>query len=751
MPIFCVPKHLVEKLKESALKGEVDIKKLYDMKSSERRKFFTEYTNAELGKFLNKEFEKAMISKSKSAITDFVKSTFTPEAKSKPVYKNILDKINSLDSAGLLSDKGEKAILEDLISDKLGVSVSPEQIKVITEKAKVIDDAQKKIGRDLGNPEKAKETLEFFEAKKQMDDYLQSLSPASNLKVLTGTIGRGSMLFSIKSPILNIGSNIELGFTEALSKRIANKELTGTNNRLAIDYVKMVNKIYQKTGYDLSRMTTLNDTGASGARVLGETVHSQGKGKIRAYGRVIEDIVFKQLMGAPDVAFSSAHFADSVNLASYKLAKGNKLIANDIMNDAMRLEPQTAKGEIVRQQAILDAQKATWTNESWASKISEGIRKLLNDATGDLRAGDYLLPFVKTPANVIATGMDYAGVGIPKAMFKTVQAIRTGDLKSKEYIQGVSRDLVRSGLGLTATAIIAYNLKDDDFVGAYDPYRAQIEELRNSNYNAVRIGDKWISVDWFGPLSVSLTATMYARKYGSTGGEKTFQYGKGVASQLGNLPGVSDLYEYIKSKAYSKNQSLEEMTGETTNYIIEQISSRLIPSFISDVAKATDKYNRVAKKGVEGIQSKIPGFVPGIGRNKLPIKTNIFGEPSMTEPALSTMLFGSRVKTDRETDLIREIIEVSDNTDKQISFTNWDKTTSKQIIQFRNKLGKDKFQEAKSEYTKTLKESLEKEINSNEYKKMSDEKKLEALNDVDTETKNYIFNKYGFKYKTEKK
>ena len=129
---FCIPKNLIEKLKASALKGEVDIQKLYDMNSAERRDFFTKHTDAKLGKLINTEFEKAMISKQQNAILSWAKSVFKPEAKNQAVYKNVLDKINSLDELGVLNPATEKAFLEDLVSDKLGVNVTPEQVKVIS-------------------------------------------------------------------------------------------------------------------------------------------------------------------------------------------------------------------------------------------------------------------------------------------------------------------------------------------------------------------------------------------------------------------------------------------------------------------------------------------------------------------------------------------------------------------------------------------------------------------------------------------
>lgn len=741
MALVCIPQHLVQSLKDSALAGKVDIQNLYKMSSKERRDFFAKHTDPELGKFINTEFEKAMISKQKTALTDWAKSIFTPTAQSKPAFKTVLDKINNLDELGVLNPATEKAFLEDLVTDKLGIHVTPAEVRAISVKAKAIDQAQEKLGTDLGSPTKLRENLDFFEAKKKMDDYLQSLNPAPKLRVLTGTIGRGMMLASVKSPILNIGSNIEVGLTEGIGRRIASRGLRGADNGLARDYIKMVNKVYQKTGYDLSRMTSLSDTGASGARVLDDTVHAQGKGAVRKTGQVIEDTVFKQLMGAPDTASASIHFADSVNLNALKMAKGDKLKARSYMQDAMRIDPQTPKGELLRNQAIMDAQFATWTNKSWATQVTLGVRKIFNDLSGNLRLGDYLFPFVKTPANVISTGLDYAGLGIPKALVKTVNAIRKGHV-DEQFIRSASRDLTRAGLGLTAALAIASNLKPEDFVGAYDPNRAQIEQLRNSNYNAVKIGGKWISTDWFGPLSVPLTSMMYAKKYGKSSGGMAYQYGKGLQSATMNLPGVKDVTNFAANQKQKQSQTPEEARQAAIDYAEGEASARLLPSIISDVARGTDPYQRQGNTGVAGIKSKIPG-----ARESLPIKKNVFGEKQKSEGFLSTILFGSRVKTARDTKITDEVQRVSEAADKTLNFTDWTKSTSKELAQFKQKVGDQRFKAAQDKYGKQLQINLNKAISNPAYKNLSDEDKYKVLSNADSDAKSKVFKSYGFKPK----
>jgi len=736
----------VDKIKNSALSTDTDLVTLYDMTSKERRDYFTKETDAETGKFLNTKFEQAMVSKQTDAMLDWAKSVFSPEEKKKAVYKNVIDKINNLSELGYMTGKQEDVFLEDLVTDKLGISVSREEMENIVKRAEEIQKQQEKLGDNLNNPEFYDENINFYKSIKGMNDYLQSRAPAKNSAILMGTIGRGMMLFSVKSPLLNIGSNMEVGLTEAITRRIANGTVKGANNQLALDYMKMARDIYKKTGFDISRMQGMQDLGASGERVLGDTVHTQGEGKIRAVGRVVEDIVFKKLLGAPDAFFASAHFADSVNLQSMELAKGDKKLASKYMVDAMRVSPVSDQGKLLRAQAMLDAQVATWTNDTWASKATVEIRRVFNDMNQDLRIGDYLFPFVKTPANVIATGLDYSGLGAVKGIYKLVQMVKKRDF-NKQAVQSIVRDLTRAGLGVTAALALAANTDDDDFMGAYDPKRAQIESLRGARENSFRVGNTWISTDWLGPLSVPYNAIMYSRKYGKEGtAETAFQYGKGVASTLLNLPVVSDVMDFYKSESQKQDMSLGEMIGSTGDYAMSQAMSRLVPSIFSDIAKATDPSERKTTNAVEAIQAKVPGL-----RHLLEKKRNVFGEDMQAENPVFSMLFGSRVKGSKETPLIKELSDVSAESGKSMNFTDWTKSASKKLSQFHEKVGDGKYREATIEYGKTLKDLIQKTISSSSYKKLSAEEKAAELNNLDVEAQEKVFAKYGFKYKIDKK
>lgn len=81
---------------------------------------------------------------------------------------------------------------------------------------------------------------------------------------------------------------------------------------------------------------------------------------------------------------------------------------------------------------------------------------------------------------------------------------------------------------------------------------------------------------------------MYARKYGNTPSEQAYQFSKGVFSAGFQIPGIKDAADYFKANAYKANQTLEEATGATAKYVTDQVTSRLVPSIVSDLAKALD-------------------------------------------------------------------------------------------------------------------------------------------------------------------
>ena len=508
----------------------------------------------------------------------------------------------------------------------------------------------------------------------------------------------------------------------------------------------MANRIYNETGVDISRMTDIGDVGIGGQRVLGkDTVSAIGPGNIRKAGRFVEDMVFKKMLGKPDSLTANYNFTDSALLNATKLAKNDAGLARKYASDAMLLNPKTAEGKLIRAQAVLDAQVSTYTQRTWMSATSERIRDFLNKSTGDARLGDWFMPFVKTPANVISTGADYAGLGAFKALKDFAVGVKNGTLKEPERIRAIATNLTRSGLGLTAAWGLSQLFDEADFVGAYDPKRSQIEQLKNSNYNAVKIGDKWVSMDWFGPLSIPLTAMMYSKK-GDGYMDKMRQFVVGGIDGVSELPGLDVISAGYKNAKFAKSDTAAEIGTDVAKGSIDQIASRLIPGIVTDIGKAIDPNQRDTSGGIwNTTKSKIPFL-----RESLPTKTNVLGEDIKAESPISTILFGSRVKTANDSPIVAEVDRVTSALGKGSSFTDFKKTSSTQVAQFKEKVGAENFVQATKEYGQLLNTELEKMFKSPQYQKLTDEEKMTLINKQDDQAKEKIFRQYSFRYKKDK-
>ena len=742
---FCIVPELAIKLREAARKGEiVKPSEMLEMTSSQRRDVFAKYTDKETAAQINTGFEKAINSTHKESLSNWVKSTFNADAKKSGQAKSALTKIAELDEEGLLTPENTDAFLEDLIADKLGVTLTAEQARVISEKSQKLEELGKQIS-EIGLP-----PVEYFRARSEMEKYIQSQQPSANLRIATSTIGRAMMLASFKSPIVNIESNTVQAILTAFERRLSSNQYRGLNGDFARKFIKEKWKIYQASGYDMSRGLAW----ATGRKILGEEItQSQGKGPVRFVGRIAEDTVFKQLMGAPDVAFASVHFTDSANLASTKIALGEKLSGDaakkralEIFRDAVLIEPTTIEGELVRSQAIADAQYATYTNKSNYSDVALAIRNVLNVASGDVRLGDQIMPFVKTPANVVGAGIDYSGAGLPLQIYLLPKAILQARGGDTQALKRSIRTFVRAGLGMTFAFALSLAFDPEDFIGNYPVTEKErrLLELKNATANSVRIGGKWISLDYFGSIAAPFVGMMYARKYGHSPTEGTIKYYQGVGVQALKIPGFRDFQDIVKDVTDFTNEvktGQKELTTAVTNTILDYVRSRTVPAILNDLAKAFDPNERkmdIKKDPLARIKGAIPFW-----RQSLPGKTTVFGDQIKAEGILSTLLFGSRVKTANEDDLIKELVRL-DGEGQLPSITDVEKTSSR-VKELKVQIGEKRFNQAMEYYRFLLKNRVERVVNSGSYKRDNDEEKKAAIDKIKNEALDKMLKKYRYK------
>lgn len=743
MAVFCIPKHIASKLKEAATNGEINIKLLYEMNSKQRNEFWQKYVNQEIAQFINAGFEKAVLDEQQASLETWVKNTFS--IKDKVRKKNVIDRIGELSQSGALNPDNSENFLSDLVAEKLGITITAEEAQKIDEMSRGLQEEFTKVPDQFGLP-----STEYFEQREAMNKYLKSLVPSSNLKIFTSIIGRGSMLFSIKSPLTNIIGNSIQQVESRLEKRISSGNYSGKVDKSVMKaYVKRVNEIYKASGFDVTRVNSYSE----GAKILGEDiVHSEGKGKIRRIGRFYEDVVFKQLMSAPDVWFSSITFADTANLMATKLAKEEGLTgdalskrATEIFRDATSVTPQTVQGEFLREQAISDSLVATFQDETAYSKLSLGIRKLLNDASGDLRFGDQLIKFAKTPANVTGFTLDAGGLGLVKGFWQLPTAIKEIKDGNPELMAKVVKNFTRAGLGMTIAFIIAAAFDPEDFIGRWptNPSEQELLNTKKAKENSVRIGNKWVSLDYLGFLGGPLIGFLYAKKYGTDLLTSASSYVAGVALQSIKTPGLEQFYDLYKGIADIKPEGglgITDILKSGRSWTLDQLRAMVIPAFVADLAKAFDDTERQTDplKLTDKFKANIPGF-----RNTLQEKKDVFGAVIKGEPWWSVMLFGTRMQTARDDKIISEITRLSESGNIP-TLTRPEKNPTSRMAQLKTQIGEEKYKDANSYFRKKYLNGVTKLMNTNSYKRMSDEDKKKEIDKIRQDSMDSTLRKFNY-------
>jgi len=323
MPAFCIVNDAAQKLKQAFHDGEITINDLYNATSDKRLATFSKYADKELAHYLNSQFEKALVSKN---VTNSLKTFFAKGLDPKDVKaKSLIERIDELEKTGFVDANGN--YLADLVDAKLGVHLTPEQLKTISEKASKLEGLYAKKHPVMGSlPD-----IEYWQAVSDLENYIKGLNPSSPLAILMSTVTRGNLLMSGGGPSTNIISNKVNAAFMALQRRIAERGVAGPNAEITKAFVEYNLNVFARTGKDLSRMP--NFASAVETQMAEGLSHAQGPGIGRKIVRVVyEDGVYKWMYGADDVVTATTAFIDRADLVALRMAKDEGLTGQALKN-----------------------------------------------------------------------------------------------------------------------------------------------------------------------------------------------------------------------------------------------------------------------------------------------------------------------------------------------------------------------------------------------------------------------------------
>lgn len=667
--MICIPKEQAQILKQALAEKRVSFGEIVSAQYTGKVAIFEQFVPRETAQYIATQFEVAIGTKRADAVKTVVRKVFSGREVTKPdkaedekvkkQEKDIIDKVNEVQ--GAFTAASVNGFVDQMVQEKLGMELNLEQVATIDRMAKELRElSEKENDKNPYNP-----VDEYFVKRDEMEKYLQSINPQTPMAVFFGTIAPGNLLAALSAPFLNIVSSVPMGVAEAVVMRITNlvvkQKLVGdptkiqearptasfanemeklleqldktpTPDESVGDYKKIYRyatntaRLYAKSGIDVARVTDIG----SDQKVLGEERQTaQGEGTIRAWGRFTEQVVFRYFMGVPDAFFAGLHVADSTLMSAKQMADMFKLEGKkrqqfiDYIFDntlGMKTVGQSEMLQAIKMKAISHALLATYQNDSKAADIFLSIRNKLDEYSGDVKAGKFFAPFVKTPVNVYVSGLEYAGLGVFTGGSDFIQFKKTGN---PAYLYTATQKAIRSGFGLVFAAAFAFLFMgdDDEYVPAYGlASRADKALARDTgaSYDSVKLDNVYVGTAFFGQLAPAIVMFATLKKALKSKSDAVVSKAiQGMMYQTSSLPYFSVVNDVNQS--VGTNISENATDGETfARYVIsaaDQIIARTIPAIFGGMAQATDNVARKSSYNLtEGIIDNIQKRIPGLSQ-----------------------------------------------------------------------------------------------------------------------------------------
>ena len=251
-----------------------------------------------------------------------------------------------------------------------------------------------------------------------------------------------------------------------------------------------------------------------------------------------------------------------------------------------------AKGENIekaRQYAIKEAQKATYRDTNafsqFASEIGRRSRQGNRTGVEKVASGivEGILPFRKTPANILVRGVEYSPIGLMRGIKQAVFDVKAGKITGAEAIDTISAGLTGTalvGLGalLASQALLRGHGGDDDD-------KNKFEELQGHQAYSLELPDGTsITLDWLAPECLPLFIGV--NLWEQTNGGKTsltlaelLEAISNVSEPLLEMSCLQSLNDVLDVVGYAKSDGLaalpKAMANAATSYLTQSLPTLL--------------------------------------------------------------------------------------------------------------------------------------------------------------------------------
>jgi len=441
------------------------------------------------------------------------------------------------------------------------------------------------------------------------------------------------------------------------------------------------------------------------------------------------------LLEKEDGWFSHPHYAYA--LAQY--CKANNITAEQIKR-GKAIAP-------AREYAIKEAQKATYRDTNAFSQAISDLGRYRNEKNWAKKAigiaTEGILPFRKTPANILARGVEYSPIGFIKGLTYDIKQVKEGNMEAYEAIDNISAGLTGTmllGLGvlLAAQGLIRGHGEEDKDEKKFK------EMMGHQAYSLELPSGASITLDWLAPeaLPFFVGVNLWESTRGS--GEKVtmatllqtvLRIGEPMI-EMSCLQGVNDVLDGIGyASSNDTNAIIALFSSSATSYLTQGI-----PTILGQ-AERTGEENRMTTYteknafltgDMQYTIGKASAKIPFVDYNQIPY-VDAWGRKEASGAALkrgfNNFLNPAYTSTARESKMEKELLRLYEKTgEKSVFPKRADKYFT--VDEKRKDLTAEeyvRYATLKGEKSHKAVTSL---VNSSAYKKLSDAEKVKAIADA---------------------
>ena len=282
--------------------------------------------------------------------------------------------------------------------------------------------------------------------------------------------------------------------------------------------------------------------------------------KINSWALEAEDAIFKRIT-----------YADA--LAGY--LQSNGVTAEQMRNNTV----DTQLLSRARDYAGREALKATYQDRNMVSDKVVQIARALGPA------GEAVLPFKRTPANILVRGMEYSPAGLAKALTYDLIQVKRGRMTGAEAIDHIASGLTGSGLMALGAYLFAQGIVTSG--GGDDEGQDAINDLTGvQNYALNLPGGGNVTLDWLAPEALPFfmgVELMDSMGQGGNTAESISTALKSISDPMLELSMLQSLNDVIDSVSFSENK-----LGALASSALVSYFTQPIPTFGGQIERSAE-------------------------------------------------------------------------------------------------------------------------------------------------------------------